>query len=45
MGTKEEGGRSCVCHMSTFEFNDKLIPLATEFWIRLVEDRLAVTLL
>lgn len=44
MGTREEGKPSPLSHALEFEFNDSLIPRAVSFWIRLVEDRLAVSL-
>ncbi len=44
LGTKEEGKPSPMCHSADFDFNDALIPLGVTFWVRLVEDRLAVSL-
>lgn len=44
LGTKEEGKTNALCHSADYEFNDNVIPRAVEFWIRLVEDRLGVSL-
>lgn len=35
---------NCMCHNTAFDFNDNLIPFAVVFWVRLVEDRLALAL-
>jgi metal-dependent amidase/aminoacylase/carboxypeptidase family protein len=35
---------NCMCHNTAFDFNDNLIPFAVCFWVRLVEDRLALQL-
>ena len=44
LGTAEEGKESHLCHSSKFNFNDKLIPIAVSFWVRLVEDRLGASI-
>ena len=44
LGTQEEGRTNALNHSSDFEFNDSVIPSAVAFWIRLVEDRLNVSL-
>ncbi len=44
LGAGEEGKLNAVNHSSSFEFNDHLLPIAVQFWIRLVEDRLGVSL-
>ena len=39
------GSRSnCMCHNTGFDFNDNVSPLAAVFWVRLVEERLGVSL-
>ena len=39
------GQRSnCMCHNTAFDFNDNVSPLAAVFFVRLVEDRLGVSL-
>lgn len=45
LGTKEEGRTNALCHSADFDFNDNVIPRAVEFWVRLVEDRLGLSLL
>jgi len=44
LGTKEEGKRDSMCHSTSFDFNDNVIPVACQFWIGLVEDRLGLKL-
>jgi hippurate hydrolase len=44
LGTQEEGRTNALNHSSDFEFNDSVIPSAVAFWVRLVEDRLNVSL-
>ena len=39
------GSRSnCMCHNTAFDFNDNVSPLAAVFFVRLVEERLGVSL-
>lgn len=35
---------NCICHGTSFDFNDNLIPPAAVLWVRLVERRLGVRL-
>jgi len=35
---------NCICHGTSFDFNDNLIPRAAVLWVRLVEARLSVAL-
>ncbi|KAJ1636813.1 peptidase M20, partial [Pavlovales sp. CCMP2436] len=41
---KSEERSNCMCHNTAFDFNDNLIPFAVCFWVRLLEDRLALEL-
>jgi len=39
------GQRSnCMCHNTAFDFNDNMSPIASVFWVRLVEHRLGLPL-
>jgi len=43
--TGAPGERSnCMCHNTAFDFNDNVLPIAAVFWVRLVEQRLGVSL-
>ncbi|KAL6045531.1 Hippurate hydrolase [Balamuthia mandrillaris] len=44
LGGGEQGRSNNICHSSSFEFNDNLLPIGVKFWIRLVEDRLNLSL-
>lgn len=35
---------NCMCHNTAFDFNDNIIPFAVCFWVRLLEERLALRL-
>jgi metal-dependent amidase/aminoacylase/carboxypeptidase family protein len=35
---------NCICHGTSFDFNDNLIPSAAALWVRLVEARLGAVL-
>jgi hippurate hydrolase len=35
---------NCICHGTSFDFNDNIIPVAAVLWVRLVERRLGVQL-
>lgn len=41
LGNGGEGPGGCGLHSPDYDFNDAIIPLGTEFWVRLVETRLA----
>ena len=43
LGTKRKENETL--HSSTYDFNDKCLAAGAHFWLRLVEDRLGVTLL
>jgi hippurate hydrolase len=42
LGTKEQE-KEPFCHSSHFDFNDRVIPLAMHFWLRLAQDRIQNT--
>lgn len=35
---------NCICHGTSYDFNDNLLPIAAAVWVRLVESRLGVRL-
>lgn len=40
MGNGETGPQARPLHASDYDFNDALLPIGSEFWVRLVRDRL-----
>lgn len=40
LGNGEEGAHGQPLHSSNYDFNDALLPIGAEFWVRLVQDRL-----
>ncbi|NDW45667.1 amidohydrolase [Ruegeria sp. PrR005] len=40
LGNGEEGAHGQPLHSSDYDFNDALLPIGAEFWVRLVQDRL-----
>jgi hippurate hydrolase len=42
LGNGTEGAHARPLHASDYDFNDALLPVGAEFWVRLVEDRLPV---
>ena len=45
LGTMQEGKQLMTLHTSTYDYNDNLIPTGAFFFLKIVEDRLAVNLL
>ena len=44
LGGAEPGRPNVSCHATNFDFNDNLLEVGMRLWIRLVEDRLSVSL-
>ena len=42
LGNGEDGPNGQPLHASDYDFNDDLLPIGAEFWVRLVQDRLPV---
>ncbi len=42
LGNGETGPHGRPLHSSEYDFNDALLPIGSEFWVRLVQDRLPV---
>ena len=40
LGNGDEGAHGRPLHASDYDFNDALLPIGADFWVRLVEDRL-----
>ena len=40
LGGGEEGRSNAMCHATNFDYNDNLLTIGIEFWIRLVEEKL-----
>lgn len=40
LGNGETGSNAQPLHASDYDFNDALLPIGTEFWVKLVQDRL-----
>ena len=45
LGTMQEGKQLMTLHTSTYDYNDNLIPTGAFFFLKIVEDRLAVKLI
>ena len=45
LGTMKPGSKPRGLHTSDYDFNDDMVATGGYFWVRLVEDRLAVSLL
>jgi hippurate hydrolase len=43
MGNGETGRNGQPLHSADYDFNDALLPIGAEFWVRLVQDRLPVS--
>lgn len=42
LGNGEAGPHGQPLHASDYDFNDALLPIGTDFWVKLVEDRLSL---
>ena len=45
LGTMKPGSKPRTLHTSDYDFNDDMVATGGYFWVKLVEDRLAVSLL
>lgn len=43
LGNGDTGAHGKPLHASDYDFNDALLPIGSEFWVRLVQDRLPVS--
>lgn len=43
LGNGTDGPNGQPLHANTYDFNDALLPIGTDFWVRLVKDRLPIT--
>jgi amidohydrolase len=44
LGGGEAGRSNAICHATSYDYNDNLIDIGVRFWVRLIEERMGVTL-